>query len=72
MEGRTEKLQRNELGSFEQARGRIEYTTVKGWVAGKNTKGNRTMDSDEYTTDDGKIKSNQSELKGIFGRPSQT
>jgi hypothetical protein len=37
-------------------------------VAERNTKSNRTMDSEEDTTDDGKRKSNQPDLKGIFGR----
>jgi hypothetical protein len=36
-------------------------------VAERNTKSNRTMDSEEDTTDDGKRKSNQPDLKGIFG-----
>jgi hypothetical protein len=36
-------------------------------VAERNTKSNRTMDSEEDTTDDGKRKSNQLDLKGIFG-----
>jgi hypothetical protein len=36
-------------------------------VAGRITGGDRTMDSDEYTTGDGKRKSNQLELREIFG-----
>jgi hypothetical protein len=37
-------------------------------VTERNTKSNRTMDSEEDTTHDGKRKNNQPDLKGIFER----